>query len=152
MATYLVPTAESLNAMLGMIVGDAMQATADDAAASLAASHAAVFENADKQVVALCRCDISAAAALGSALSMIPPNVAADMSKSGSLNDMATDNLYEVMNMFSSLFMDDKSAHLKLTQVVPATDAPTIEGETSVASFTIPPGKYPGGALNFSTL
>lgn len=136
--------------MIAMIIDEDTTAAMHEEPAAIDASYVALFKDASDQVVAQCACDLSLAASVGCALSMIPPNTATDMAKSGQLTDMAVNNLYEVMNMFSSLFMDDASDHLKLTEVLPAADAPALDGEPRVATFTLSGGKYSGGELLFS--
>lgn len=150
MSEYRIPEAADLQTMIGMIVDPQTEAELKDGG-ELDASYVAVFCDGDDKVVALCACDLSLAASVGCALSLIPPPTAADMAKSGSLSDMAEGNLYEVMNMFSTLFMDDKSAHLRLTSVVPAADAPALEGEARTAVFSLSGGKYAGGMVSFTT-
>ncbi|MFK7887644.1 MAG: hypothetical protein AB8G16_12360 [Gammaproteobacteria bacterium] len=150
MSEYRIPDAAALKAMIGMIIDNDTQAELKDGD-SMDASHVAIFNDADGNIAALCACDLSLAASVGCALSLIPPPTAADMAKSGALNEMAEGNLYEVMNMFSSLFMDDKSSHLKLTSVVPAGEAPTLEGDPRTALFSLSGGKYAGGMVSFTT-
>lgn len=151
MPNYRIPDADALNAMIGMIVDPDTAAELHDSPQEFDASYVALFVDGSDQLVAQCACDLALAASVGCALSMIPPNTASDMAKSGALTEMAEGNLYEVMNMFSSLFMDDNSDHLRLTQVVPATEAPALDGEVKKAVFTLAGGKYQGGKLSFTS-
>ena len=151
MPNYRLPDAAALTTMLAMMFDPDANAEQHEAPEAFDASYVALFKDASDNVVAQCACDLELAASVGCALSMIPPNTAADMAKSGALTEMAEGNLYEVMNMFSSLFMDDNSDHLRLTQVLPAKDAPALDGDVTAVSFTLTGGKYAGGKLSFTS-
>ncbi|MEM6638394.1 MAG: hypothetical protein AAF610_00690 [Pseudomonadota bacterium] len=150
MPNYRLPNESSLNAMVAMIIDEDAESEQHEAPEDIKASHVGVFQDAAGAVVAQCACDFELAASVGCALSMIPPNTASDMAKSGDLTDMARQNLYEVMNMFSSLFMDDNSDHLKLVEVVEAASAEEMGGDTKTVTFTLNGGKYAGGKLSFT--
>ncbi len=151
MPNYRTPDASSLNAMIGVIIDPDTEAQPHDPPEAFDASYVALFVDGEDNLVAQCACDLQLAASVGCALSMIPPNTASDMAASGALTEMAEGNLYEVMNMFSSLFMDDNSSHLRLTEVVPANDAPSLDGDVNVSSFTLAGGKYAGGKVSFTS-
>ena len=70
------------------------------------------------------------------------------MVEDNELSAMATDNLYEVMNILSSLLMNDKSEHLKLSKVELGSDA-RIEGGGEQA-FSLDMGAYGKGELVFN--
>lgn len=138
---YCKPAPDRLKSMLTMLTGEPVSATTQDKAVDGRKYHG-VFINADAQVVALASCNMAAAASLGCSLTMIPPGGAEAMVEDAELTKNATDNLYEVMNVFSSLFMDDASAHLKLDRVE-IGDAPAIEaGETETLTMGIELGRY----------
>lgn len=141
------PEASELASMINMILGaDASAAVASGVDAS-SMSHTAMYVDDEGKEVATCRCALPTAAALGCALSMIPPGGAEAMVEDNELSQMATDNLYEVMNMFSSLLMDDKSSHLKLVSVDASNDE-SIQG--SSFEFDIDLGNYGQGQLMFN--
>ena len=68
-------------------------------------------------------CDLAFAAYMGSSMTMLPPPVAADVIKSGKLEDMMVGNLKEVMNIVSRLFMLRDGAHLRFATLHPASEA-----------------------------
>lgn len=146
-STYKKPDATELAKMMDMMLGAKTTATVSDSFDVASASYTAAYANDDGENVATCRLTIETAAALGCALSMIPPGAAESMVEDKELTKTASDNLYEVMNMFSSLLMDDKSSHLKLVEVNAANDA-SIEG--TVCEFKIELGKYGSGHLLFN--
>jgi len=81
---------------------------------------------------------------------MVPPGAAEDMVEEGVLTEMASANLYEVMNIFSALYMDDSTAHLKLTGVAAANDTNvSLEGETQEVTFNLDAGRYGRGKVRF---
>ena len=143
---YVSPTASRLTRTLAMIAGDAAEAAESDAAATTVAC-SGVFVDDAGTVVASCDCDIATAAALGCALSMIPPGGAEGMVEDGALSAVAASNLYECMNMFSSLLMEDDTDHLRLDRVESAT--PEIAGELHESAFRLELGRYGGGGLLF---
>lgn len=150
MSAYKLPQPAELNESLEMILGEAAKISESDALGANSASHAAEFRNRQDEVVAYCLCDMNLAAGLGAALSMVPPGAAEDMIEEGVLTEMAAANLYEVMNIFSALYMDDSTAHLKLTAVNAANDADiSLEGETQEVTFHLDTGKYGQGKVRF---
>lgn len=132
-----------------MILGFSTKATESDALDPKIISHTAIYVNDDGEAVASCVCDLATAASLGCALSMIQPGGAEAMVEDKALSQNATDNLYEVMNIFSSLMMDDKSLHLKLNEVSAANDSDASTEAWEVCGFTVDMGKYGEGQLEF---
>ena len=143
---FVAPDAQGLTRTLEMIAGDSASGKAA-AAGPADVAYSGVFVDDDDVVVASCDCDMATAAALGCALSMIPPGGAEGMVEDGELSAMASDNLYECMNMFSSLLMADGSGHLRLVRVERA--APDIDGGPAEAAFALELGRYGKGALRF---
>lgn len=143
------PDPAQLADMLNMVIGaetEAEEAKVDPAALS----HTALYIDDDGSPVATCSCTLPTAAALGCALSMIPPGGAEGMVEDKELTKTASDNLYEVMNIFSSLMMNDKSAHLKLDKVEPGVDLRLTGDGFEEDSFKISLGKYGSGELIFN--
>jgi len=145
---YKKPDASQFTDMLQMFVGPAAEAQDAAAAASSDFSHTAIYINNEGEKVATCSVALPTAAALGCSLSMIPPGGAEGMVEDAELSDMATDNLYEVMNILSSLLMSDSTAHLKLSAVEKGTDA-RMEGEAEEA-YTLDLGAYGKGEVVFN--
>lgn len=137
--------------MLEMFVPGGADAIQVDDPSAQDLSHAALYEDDGGITVGLCCCSLPLAAALGASLSMIPPATAEEMVADGALTPMSADNLYEVMNMFSSLFMDDQTSHLKLTKVEPFSDSHTLNNAQQI-SFELSAGAYGKGCAVFSSL
>lgn len=145
---YQKPDATQFTDMLQMFVGPAADARSASAVSSTDFSHTAVYINKDGETVATCAVALPTAAALGCSLSMIPPGGAEGMVEDKELSAMANDNLYEVMNILSSLLMTDKTSHLKLSKVETGSDA-RIEGAAEEA-YSLDLGAYGKGELVFN--
>ena len=145
---YKKPDEKQFTEMLQMFVGPAAEAQSAAAAKGSDFSHTAIYVNNSGETVATCVVGLPTAAALGCSLSMIPPGGAECMVEDKELSGMASDNLYEVMNILSSLLMNDKTAHLKLSKVESGSDA-RIEGEAEEV-FSLDMGSYGKGELVFN--
>ena len=147
---YQTPEAKQLAEMITMILGvDAVVKPAKELAGPTP-EYVATYVNRDSEVVATCSCALPTAASLGCALSMIPPGGAEGMVEDNEVSKMATDNFYVVMNIFSSLLMSDKSAHLKLTDVVRDAEKRLKPDAGEEAVFTLKLGAYGDGELVFN--
>ncbi len=146
---YKTPDVDQLIGMLAMIAGASASAKPSPEKDLSDICFTALYVDREGEKVATCSCALPTAAALGSALSMIPVGGCEDMVDEKELTGMANDNFYEVMNIFSSLLMDDKSQHLKLTTVEPG-DAERIQGEgTESQVFSLDLGNYGKGEVIF---
>lgn len=149
---FIAPNTDTLNGMLNMIAGDdavAKESSVDD---STEVRFTGLYVDDDGNPVASCGCDLKTAAALGCALSMIPPGGAESMVKDNELSDMANSNLYEVMNILSSLFMNDKTPHLLLKQVDETSSIELESGEIHSVAYELDLGRYGPGALVFHSV
>ncbi|MEM7098665.1 MAG: hypothetical protein AAF541_10445 [Pseudomonadota bacterium] len=132
---FVMPDSDAVAEMCQMLFGEEAKATAVDSAPE--AVLVARFVCDDNRSVATCTCDIEFAAYSGSALSMINAEAASEFVESGQLSADARDNVREVMNLFSSLYMDDDSDHLRLIslenanfwRVPPAIDITNVQIE-----------------------
>ncbi len=149
---FLTPNNDSLNSMLHMIAGDDAVAKESDKSDEAAIAYHGVYVDDDGSTVATCGCDLKTAAALGCALSMIPPGGAEAMVEDGELGEMAANNLYEVMNILSSLFMSDKTPHLLLEKVDGADATPLESDEVTSNWFELDLGRYGPGTLVFRSV
>lgn len=145
---YKKPDEAQFADMLQMIVGPAADVSSAASADTSDISHTALYIDSAGDVVATCVVALPTAAALGCALSMIPPGGAEGMVEDKELSAMASDNLYEVMNILSSLLMNDSTSHLKLSKVEPGADA-RIQGEAEDA-YALDLGAYGKGELVFN--
>ncbi|MFK8053468.1 MAG: hypothetical protein AB8F65_10895 [Woeseiaceae bacterium] len=153
MAVYKAPASEEVKEMISMFIPNGVDVSEAAAAADFEKSHAALFVNGDGNVVAACSVDLPLGAALGASLSMIPPAAAEDMVSDKALSSIALSNLYEVMNMFSSLFMDDSTAHLKLTEVIAVEDTPELTGPCELNTIVeVQAGAYGKGIAQFVSI
>ena len=147
---YLKPEAKKLSEMLSMILGVHAVAKVATALEGPDLDYVASYVNREDEVVATCSCALSTAASLGCALSMIPPGGAKSMVEENDVSKMATDNFYEVMNIFSSLFMNDRSAHLKLNDVARDAEKQLKADGGEEVIFTLKLGAYGDGELVFN--
>ncbi|MBX2881353.1 MAG: hypothetical protein KTR32_15525 [Granulosicoccus sp.] len=145
---FQAPDEKQFTDTLQTIIGPAAEAMACDAADTSSLSHTAIYIDDEGEKVATCSCALPTAAALGCALSMIPPGGAEGMVEDKELSGMANDNLYEVMNILSALLMSDSTSHLKLDTVEKGGDV-RFDGEGESA-FKLELGAYGKGELVFN--
>lgn len=150
MPKFKLPTDEEVKGILDMIAQNCSVTSGDTGDYKFAAE----FVDDDGALAGVCLSDFTASAAMGSALSMIPPGAVEDMCAEGELTEMAEANLYEIMNMFSTLFMSDRTPHLKLTVVKPVDDAPFLAASEAfeATSHTVAMGPYGTGHVAFRTV
>jgi len=103
--------------------------------------------------VALCGADLSLAASLAAALSMLPPAAVKEAIETRDLGNVMRENLHEIMNICTRLVLDSSSPHLKLDQVYPYKSLPTaaaaILGTTQGhREFQLQLPRYGGGVLS----
>lgn len=146
---YKKPEESQFTEMLQMIVGPAAEVKESAKVDASSISHTAIYIDDKGETVATCACALPTAAALGCALSMIPPGGAEGMVEDKELSGMASDNLYEVMNILSSLLMSDKTSHLKLAKVEQGGDARFTGGEGEEA-YSLELGAYGSGEVIFN--
>lgn len=140
MSTYTVPSASDTEETLSMLFGDdtfvkqgkALEVNGGNG------NYIAVYIDDEGSPVAISMCDISFAAFAGSSLSMIPAGGARDAVKSKDLSEDMLNNLNEVMNIISSLFMNKDTPHLRLETIYPnAGELP----ENALAMASAPVGQ-----------
>ena len=151
MSNFQLPGAEALKELFDMVVGGDTEVSEAGAIEIDQFSHVAHFVDDGDQLVGLCYASLPLSAGLGAALSLIPPDAAEDMVKESALTPVASDNLYEVMNMLSSLYMNDASDHLRLTVVEPSSGAPEGCDLAALAriDYQVDAGRYGGGQIAF---
>ena len=152
MSKFNIPNEDSLKELLSMVIGDEPQIGDLNGAADDQFSHMARFIDDDNALAALCFADMSLSAAMAAGLSMIPPAAAEEMVQEKALTPIANDNLYEVMNMLSSLYMDDHTPHLRLAEVAELNlDGITLDSFER-KDYAVDAGKYGKGNLTFLAL
>ena len=78
----------------------------------------ATYHDNDGAISRLLVCDVAFANCAGAALTAIPPMVASQATKSGTVADNVYDNLVEVMNVAVNLFTEAFGGRLELGRVV----------------------------------
>ena len=158
--TYVLPNAAAMTETVAMLFGDGAKVTPGKRLDSKAGSGnlIATYIADDGKPVAAVLCDVPFAANAGSALSMLPVGAAKDAIKTKKLEQVMLDNLYEVMNILSTLLMNDHTPHLKLATLYPdlgklPADAKALLGAaTGHADFTINVPRYGSGCLSLLSL
>lgn len=116
---FSLPDEPALTQMMAMLYGDSMTVKPGNPVDASGNNPVAVYVDDNGAPVAACVCDPAFGAYAGAALTMIPPGGASDAAKSGELSGAMMDNLGELMNILSRLFMLGKTPHLKLDTVYP---------------------------------
>lgn len=148
---YVVPPAEAVKSLLGIIFGDEVTVGACETP-EFNDHYTATFLDRDDQLVALCHSDIEFVAYSGSALSMIPLGAAEDMIADRDVSESIVGNFHEVMNICSQLLMCDGGPHLRLDKTFgpgQCEDASDFEAGAAVASMRVDVPRYGTGTLSF---
>ncbi|XOV83179.1 MAG: hypothetical protein ACFHXK_20295 [bacterium] len=149
---FVMPDEKSLAACLTMIYGEEPELHVIKPEILQPDYIANYIDAADKRV-AQCISDMSATVSLACALSLIPIPTAQEMIQTKTLTPIAEENFHEVMNIFSSLFMNDKTDHLTLHQIHRDKEGAKgqLAGNQSIG-YEIAGVKYPQGRLLFTSL
>ena len=123
MSRFNLPEAHELKHHFEMLFGDGVVVHAGDRLGA-DAPFCGIYRDEAKAPVAVCLCDMSFAAYAGAALSMMMPNDAKAAAQKSALPEVMRANLYEVMNILSSLLMNAHTPHLRLVEMCspPALD------------------------------
>ena len=116
--------------------------------------HFGVYVDDEDNPVALAASDLSFAVYSSCAMTMVPAPVAEEAIKSGVLEDMMKDNLGEVMNILSRLFMLGSTTHLRFTEVLSVAELPEAAAQilTNTAKQTwleVEVPRYGTGVIGF---
>ena len=68
---------------------------------------------------------------------MFPVDLVNEEKKSGELTDIIPGNLYEMMNILSSQFMDETISHLRLSELKKADDMDGVDSGPNTATFNV---------------
>ena len=118
----------------------------------------ALYESDPPVLGAAVLCDVSLAAALGSALSAVPPAVAAEAAARGELDGTLADNVAEVMNVLARHLVARSGRRFALrTFSCPPGEAPkdtlaAARESDEVRAYRLDVVGYGGGNLAFCTL
>lgn len=110
---FSTPSKAELKDMLGMLFTNLEVQDSDPLALDGNDLSFGLYLDDDDNPVTLVVCDLPFCAYMGSSMTMLPPPVAADVIKSGKLEDMMIGNVKEVMNIVSRLFMLRGGGHLR---------------------------------------
>ena len=161
MPVYVLPNATAMTKNVAMLFGDDTKVAPgkpqDDKTGS--GNLIAIYiDDADKPVAAVL-CDIPFAAYAGCALSMLPAGAAKDAIKTKKLEQTMLDNLYEVMNIVSTMLMDERTPHLKLGTLYPDLSKLPADAKALLAAvaknhadFIVTVPRYGAGTLSLLTL
>lgn len=121
--SFSTPSKAELKDMLGMLFNNLEVEDCDPVDLGANNLFFGLYLDDDDTPVTLVVCDLPFSAYMGSSMTMLPPPVAADVIKSGKLEDMMVSNLKEVMNIVSRLFMLRGSDHLRFSTLHPASES-----------------------------
>jgi len=151
---FVLPEAPHLRAYFEMLFGEGVHVRASGRE-SPEASWCGVFRDDAGIAVAVCLCDTEFGAYAGAALSMLMPNDARAAVRNGALSEAMRANLYEIMNILSSLLMNDHTPHLRLREMstpdavdAAVQDFATASSRRSAFGIDIP--RYSSGRLAFA--
>lgn len=161
MPVYVLPNATAMTKNVAMLFGDDTKVAPGkplDVKPGSGNLIAIYIDDADKPVAAVL-CDIPFAAYAGCALSMLPAGAAKDAIKTKKLEQTMLDNLYEVMNIVSTMLMDERTPHLKLGTLYPDLSKLPADAKALLAAvtknhadFIVTVPRYGTGTLSLLTL
>lgn len=158
--TFALPNATGMAKTLEMLFGGNVPVTSAKPLDTKVGSGnlMATYVGDDGKVVAAAVCDVPFAANAGCALSMLPPGAAKDTIKAKKLEQTMLDNLYEVMNILSTLLMNEHTPHLKLADLhsdlgkLPPEAKALLGAVKGRADFSVNVPRYGNGNLSVLTL
>jgi hypothetical protein len=120
LATEL-PQPKAVRDLLLDLFGRDVDVTVSDAWAPMPKDMAAAAEFVDDRMTlrAIALLDLSMAVYAGAAIGLIPAAGAQDMVEERMPTEMVEDNLYEVLNVLTSVFNTASSAHVKIAAMQP---------------------------------
>ncbi len=147
---YLLPDAARLSEIVPMLFSEGCDVAEAAGLSEEEKQYVAVYLDDDDDLAALCYCDTGFAFGAGGALSMLPVDLVNEEKQSGELTEMMYGNLYEVMNILSSQFMDETTSHLRLAELKKAEDLDDVaNGNVNTATFDVHIKGYGHGKLGF---
>ena len=154
---FHLPQSEQLRNVLGMLFGNSTEArdtgVLDPSDGDV---FTATYVDDNDQLVATCSCDTAFAAYAGASLSMLPVGGAREMVVTKDFFPSVLENLNEIMNIVSTTFMCDKSAHLRLSKVyrpseLPGTMSQAVAGSVHKKGILVDVPGYGTGAITLVT-
>ncbi len=132
-----IPTGFGVKELIGGLLGRDVEVAASDAFLLEPTTAACVAIYVDERVhtAAVCVLSLELAASLGAGLALLPPKLVTDAAKLGELTDPVRDNLYEILNIMSSLLNADGAPHVKLYDLYTATETPPRDVQALARMF-----------------
>ncbi len=156
MSKFDIPQKVEVQQILGMLLPDGVDVEESATVATDGGSKTmvAVYVDDENAPVSVCTCDFHFAAFAGGALTKIPKPGAEEAAETGEFSKMILDNLYEIMNICSRLFMNSHTPHLRLEKTYQTPDEVPSEvsqlfSEEHKAGFKISIEGYGEGQLSF---
>ena len=156
MVVLPIPPPSELERLLEALLGRAVKTSSAEPPGGKVA--VAVYASDPPQLGAAVLCDVPLAAVLGSALSAVPPAVAAEAAARGELDGTLADNVAEVMNVLSRHLVARSGIRFALRSFsCPPGDPPeetlaAARGSDEVRAYRLEVAGYGGGNLAFCTL
>lgn len=152
MAKFKVPTELDVKSILGMLFEGVKVAPAKERDLSASDGYVGIYVDDEGKPVTACLCDVEFAAYAACSLTMLPPPVAQESVNSGKLEKNMLDNLGEVFNILSRLFLTNDTDHLKFhetheAQSLPADISESLGQASKLVSFEISFPRYGEGIL-----
>ncbi|RJK92453.1 hypothetical protein [Vallicoccus soli] len=128
-ATSALPTSKAVRDMFEELLGrDVTVAPCEPVVPSPKAPGAvAVYVDARLRTGAVAVTDMALSAYAGAAIGLVPPGGAKACLEDGALSPVVFENLYEVLNIFASLFNQPGAKHLKLYKVYGPDELPPAD-------------------------
>jgi hypothetical protein len=120
-----LPPAKAVAKLLGDLIGRAVTAKVVPAKPAPAESlSVAAYFGECQSLRAVAVCDLPAGGSLGAALMMVPADRVTECVKEKKLDQILTENLYEVLNVMAAVFPQNGAPRLILRGVHRGTEAP----------------------------
>ena len=144
-----LPQAHQLATYLGRLLRRDVEAKLLPKPAPGKLAYVGTFHGGERTVIAMCAADIAFAAYAGSALSLVPPDVAESNIRAGALDEAVA----EVLNVLARVYVVPESRHVTLLQSIfpPAAAPASIDGvpagQVKRADFEVTLDGYGTGLL-----
>ncbi len=153
MSRYKTPNEVDVKSLLGVLFEGMKVKESKELDVSATGGYMGLYVDDEGKPVTACVCDMAFAAYSACSLTMLPPPVAQSSVDSGALEENMVDNLGEVFNILSRLFMTNDTDHLKYetahdSQSIPSELAELFSDSSKSATFEISIPRYGDGKLS----
>jgi hypothetical protein len=158
--TIALPSADFLRRLLGELLGKevSVRPGRTEPLDPEAPAVVGVYQTDDGAVVALCRCELTLAAAAGAALTLVPPSVVEEAARTGAMPEVVVDNAREILNVAARMFNNPGTPHVRLREVrvtpgqLPAEAAGILQQPGRRADFDLQVERYGDGRMTVLTI